>query len=249
VDLTLLPLRELALAMIELRDHRLATLRTSDIGKAYEPLIVSRADALERYAPKVPGAKPLADELEETDRLHDSYGATLFALCESIQRMPNADPAVRQIAVTVQQTFIPSLSALQGTYATEAKAALARKPKLEAMANELRSVPVPGGKSLYEIAASFLEHGARLHTLMSQRADATVASRAGAIPGDIRTLRGSTIGMLYRLRAALKDELEAKPSLPRDFEAQVFTYFDELASMRHDDKKKRSDATSPPPTA
>jgi len=244
VDLNLLPLRELALALSEMRDRRITALRTSDVGKAYEPLVLSRAHALEQYAPKGAESKPFADELDETDRRHDSYGATLFALCESMQRMPDADPAVRAIAVKVQQTFIPSLSELNGSYASEAKKALERKPKAEAMADELKGVPVPGGKSLYEITASFLECGVRLHALLSERAD-IAASRAPGIPGEVAALRGSTIAILNRFRAALRDELEAKPNLPRDLEAQLFSYFDQLASMRQGGKKKRSDATEP----
>ena len=45
-------------------------------------------------------------------------------------------------------------------------------------------------------------------------------------------LRVSTIGLLGRARASLADELDAKAALPRNLDARIFGYFDELASMR-----------------
>ncbi|HVK65888.1 MAG TPA: hypothetical protein VM694_15510 [Polyangium sp.] len=45
-------------------------------------------------------------------------------------------------------------------------------------------------------------------------------------------VRSATLGLLSRFRAALIDEIEEDPALPRDLEARVFSYLDELQTMR-----------------
>ena len=65
---------------------------------------------------------------------------------------------------------------------------------------------------------------------MSERA--RVAAKTTGARSEAGTLRTSTIGLISRARATLADELDAKPSLPRNLDALVFGYFDELVNMR-----------------
>jgi hypothetical protein len=95
--------------------------------------------------------------------------------------------------------------------------------------NDLKSIPIAGGMSLYDWCTGFIDSGETIAKLLSERADTDTGARREA--GKLRT---STISILGRFRASLADEMATNKALPADLDARVFGYFDELHDMRAD---------------
>jgi len=222
-----LPLSDLSLFLNDLFDKRHAALVASNTGKSYEPILAKRRTAISALPAALIGGKPLAVELNETDDVHDGTGSAVWLMTESYRRYPGTSPHLLAALKRIRATFIPSLSELNESYATEAEAAMKRKTLLAAHKADLALFPVADGKSLYDWTVEFLNAGEKLNTLLSQRADAGESGRRNA-----SKLRSEVIGVVNRFRASLRDELDDDPSLPRDLEAQVFAYLDELHAMR-----------------
>jgi hypothetical protein len=208
-------------------------LAQSKAGALYAPMLDAKRQAIDALPPAVVDTgRPLADQLTAADGLHDGYGKAIWFLSESYRALPDLDSQLRDAIGAVQAQVIGSLGELKKAYAVEAAAAVDRAKVLPKIKADLKLFPVAGNGTLFDWVAAFTRHGEKLHELLAQRG----AARAGAEPTpagkEILVLRNETVGLLGRARAALADEVEHDPKLPRNLEAQVFGYFDELLAMR-----------------
>jgi hypothetical protein len=212
-------------------DQRRALLEKSTVGTVYLPLLDQRRREIEALPPAVVEAgAPHADALRDTDLKHDALGEAIYFLGRALEEHPATPPEVRAAARGTRLWMVPRRAVLRRSYADEAAAALDHRRELAGMEAQLRLVPVPGG-TLYDWAQEYIATGEALHELLTKRADAapTIDQKTRLAAGH---LRSSTLGLLNRMRQALTDELAANPNLPRDLEAQLFGYMDELAGMR-----------------
>lgn len=170
--------------------------------------------------PKALLGRPLVDELESADALHDSLGGGIYFITEAYLRHGNVGPDVIAAAKHIRAELIPALDSLSSTYESEASNARLNRERLEALKPQLELFPVTNG-TLYNWAVDFVEAGEKIDTLLSERADVKDRAEASALRSDI-------IGLLNRLRKSLKMEQKVDPSLPADLESQVFGYFDLL---------------------
>lgn len=223
----LLNLSDLKLGLDDLYNKRHKALTSSTTGKSYEPMLANRRAALDALPAALTGGKPLAVELGEADGAHDGLGSSVWYLLEGYLRNPNTPADQLEAAKRVRAAFIPELGDLNASYATEAEAAIKRKPALKSLKADLKMFPVAGDLSLYDWVSDFLDAGQSLHELLSNRADVDDSGRK-----DAGKLRGNTIGLLNRCRAALADEMADNAKLPGNLDQQVFAYLDELESMR-----------------
>lgn len=221
-----LALVDLRLGLTDLLTKRRAALELTAIGARYAPMLQKKLDQINALPAALIG-KALAQELDEADMTHDGFGGAVWLQTESYVRAPGTAAAVVEAAQRIRGRFIPAMSALNASYADQADAALERKKVLEANRADLESFPLAGNKTLFDWVQGFLDAGEQIHTLLSNRADASEGKRkeAGA-------LRSSTLGMLSRLRAGIADEVADDAALPRDLDAQVFGYVDELHAPR-----------------
>jgi hypothetical protein len=224
-----LSLAALQVGLADLFANRHADLMASKAGQMYQPILQEQKKAIDA----LPGAngttKPLADALTETDGRHDGFGAAIWHLTEAYLRWPDVPAGVRGAIERVRTAFIPQLDVLQASYVNEAKAALDHKNDLVKLENDLKSIPIAGGLSLYDWCTGYIGAGETIAKLLSDRANADTGARREA--GKIRT---STVSILGRFRAALADEAVVNKALPADLDARVFGYFDELHGMRAD---------------
>ena len=218
---------DLFLGLKDLLSTRRADLDTSAIGAAYAPQFVSRAAQLEELTARQT-TRVNVTELADADGEHDGFGQGVWLYTEAVLMAPSVSENTRQAALRIREAFIPERSVLIDTYAEEAARAKRNRPKLAELENDLKSLPVPEGKTLYDWVKGFLDAGDSLDKLLSDRSTAEAAP-SGTI---VTTLRANTIGLLRRFREALRDEVAANASLPRDLEQRVFAYIDELANRR-----------------
>ncbi|MCU0689811.1 MAG: hypothetical protein MUF54_00280 [Polyangiaceae bacterium] len=234
-------LQDLQLGLNDLLTKREQLLLSCSTGMTYAPLFRARRDAIEALPDVLVGRRPLAGSLAERDACHDAYGAAVYHLSEAYVRLASYEPEFAAEAQRIRAALVPSLAGLRISFAGEAVAAQNRLKKLSDLKPLLESFPVKGG-NLYRWATQYLEAGVSLDELMSSRADATATTDADRRIAGV--LRSETLGLLARARAALGDELQANVSLPRNLDAAVFGYFDELAAMR-DRSASRGDDGAP----
>ncbi len=220
-----IPLESLHLGLADVLSKRLPALQSFANGAANIPLMTilhTRMSAL----PKALLGRPLADELDNADSLHDSVGGGIYFIIEAYLRYAKTTPEMIAAAKQIRAELIPALDSLSATYESEAAMARLHKEQLVALKPKLDLFPVVGG-TLYDWAVDFVEAGEKIDTLLSERADAKDRAEASA-------LRSDAIGLLNRLRKSLKAEQKINPALPSDLETQVFGYFDLLESNAAD---------------
>jgi hypothetical protein len=222
-----LNLADLKLGLDDLNAKRLKALTLSPIGAAYAAPIAAKHAAVSALPAALTGA-PLADELTSADEQHDGYGNACIELVDAYLRVPGLPPphtdALRRI-----KAFLPRPEDLQASYADEAAAAGKRREKLDAsteLQDDLKLFPVVGG-TLLDWVRLHLDGGARLGSLLSNRADSNTGARSKA-----NALRSQTVALLNRARGAVLDAVDADDTLPRDLDGQIFGYFDELEERR-----------------
>lgn len=239
-----LSLAALQVGLADLFANRHADLVASKAGNMYEPILLERKTDLDGLPEPTGSSKPLADALTDADGRHDGFGAAMWHLTEAYLRWPDVPANVRSAIQRIRAAFIPHLDRLQASYVNEAKAAIDNKNDLAKLENDLKSIPIAGGLSLYDWCTGFIGGGESIAKLLSERADADMGARREA--GKLRT---STISILGRFRAALADELATNKLLPAELDARVFGYFDELDDMRADAlaAAHRAHATQPAP--
>ena len=237
-----LTLGDVRLVLVDMLENKLDLLNSTMSFKIYEPALVDRRDRIVSVHKALEG-KPLAEELKDTDRLHDSIGRAIHLICTGLAQLVTLDGEKRRFAQSVLDTFAPSLGALQKSYEDEAAAAAKRRPELDAMAPELKSFPAAPDMTLYSLVSDHLDAGEKIDKLLSRRATATADDEA-ARSAEAVSLRAETIGLLGRFRSALSDEAAIDAELSRDVVGKVFAYYDQLADSRDD----RADKPDKPAT-
>ncbi len=219
---------DLFLGLKDLMTTRRADLESSAIGKAYSPQLATRIAQLEDVAEKKT-TRTNAAELGKTDDEHDGFGQAIWLYTEAVLVTPNISEQAKNAALRIREAFIPVRSVLSDSYAEEAARAKKNRARIAELEQDLKSLPVPDGKTLFDWVTAFLDAGDSLDKLLSERSTAEAAASAGT---SATILRATTIGLLRRLREALRDEVAATAELPRDLEQRVFAYIDELAARR-----------------
>lgn len=222
-----LNLADLKLGLDDLTAKRQKALTLSPIGAAYAAPIAAKQAAINALPAALTG-KPLADELTSADEQHDGYGAACIDFVDTYLRVPGL-PTKHTEALHRIKAFLPRSEDLQASYADEAAAAKTRSEKLDGsteLQDDLKLFPVVGG-TLLDWVGLHLGGGAKLGSLLSDRADADNGARSKA-----SALRSQTVGLLNRARGAILDAVDADDSLPRDLDGQIFGYFDELEELR-----------------
>lgn len=222
-------LADLLLGLNDLLGKRVTTLRASAAGRMYEPLFIAQRDAIEALPEPMRSTEPLAEDLGAKDLRHDAFGAAVYFMTEAYLRLEAYMPDQARRAKAIREAFVPSLSELRVPYATEAAAAIRREPKVAEMKPELEAFPVMGG-NLHTWVQEHVEAGKQLDALYSERAKLKAETESDRGPAG--ALRGATIGLIGRARAAMADELTANKALPRNLVDQTFGYFDELSLAR-----------------
>lgn len=233
-----LGLADLLIALRNLTTERSGDLLLSNTGKAYAPKLTKQLKQIEALPEAQRGARPLAQELGSKDQIHDGFGEAIFHLTGAVLTHPTAPAEMKASAQRVRDTFVPKLGVLRVSYADEAAAALRKRPLVGEHKADLQAiaVPYPAGASLLDWVTSFLDAGDAINQLLNDR------SLAGAeqLSVPAMTVRTTTLGILSRFRAALLDEIEDDTTLPRDLEARIFSYFDQLQSTREDAAARRT---------
>lgn len=227
-----LTIDDLFLGLKDLLSSRRTDLEASAIGRAYAPQLASRVAQLEDVAERKT-TRPNAAELGKADDDHDGFGQGIWLYTEAAIVTPGISENARSAAQRIREAFIPVRSVLSDSYAEEAARAKKNRSRVAELENDLKSLPVPDGKSLYDWVIGFLDAGDSLDRLLSERSTAEATASTGT---SSTVLRATTIGLLRRLREALRDEVSANADLPRDLEQRVFAYIDELANRRERNK-------------
>jgi hypothetical protein len=177
------------------------------------------------------GGRPLAVELGNADGVHDSTGRALHYIGKAAAELKDLEESVRAAVAEVVGKVIPSLGLLKESYEDEAAEAAEKRNVLEGHRDFLEAFPFGPKHTLKSILTAHVEAGEKLGQILSKRAD-TVADVQNARTKEIMALRSVTIGLLNRFRQAVADEVEHNPSLPRDLESKIFTYFDQMEANR-----------------
>ena len=236
-----LSLADLKIGLDDLLGKRHKALVRSKAGKVYEASLSKKRDEIADLPPALVSGKPLVSELSDTDARHDGFGAAIWFLTEAYLRAPDVLPDRTAAARRIREAFVPKLDTLKARYATEADAAKKRRKALKERKEDLKLFPLAGGGTLYDWAKRFLDEGEKLHELLSTRADQSEGDRSGA-----SKLRTSTIALLNRLRTALADESAHNDKLPKNVDAKVFGYLDELESLHPSGARVSGEDPTPP---
>ena len=218
-----LTLADLGEGLGDLLDKRGKSLEATQTGKLYGPILAAKRKAIEHALKVVLETK--AGDLSETDAQHDGLGGAIWHFTEAVLCQPFVSVERRDAARRIREAFIPDLGLLSDSYADEAAAAKANRPKLVAFEAELRMLPTPDGQTLYDWAVAFVNKGDELARKLAAR---TQGSALDAFRQQT-ALRVTTIGLVGRFRASLRDELKENPALPATIEADLFGGFDALS--------------------
>lgn len=230
-DMRFLTLSNLKLALDHLLDVKAPLLATSQMGVSYKPLLEAKRMEIHALPEALTSKRPFALEIREADDLHDAAGDSLWHIAEALKLSPVAGAEEKAAAVRVQGALVPERRVLSAAHADEAAAAKKNREKLSGLEVDLKSIPYPGGKTAYDMALVYIEAGEKLDTLLQERANI----KAGAeLSERARVLRQATLKLVNNCRVALRDEVEGNAALPRNLEALLFGYFDELAERREE---------------
>jgi hypothetical protein len=221
-----LTLRDIEMVLIDLLEKRGASLELSRIGQGYRPGL----EELRRQIAAVPESfkgKPLSDQLAEADQLHDGFGLCIWSYGQAMEAMPGLPSDLKASIARVLERLVPERGALRAAYLDEAADARRHRGELAELEADLRKFPIPGERTLYDMAEGFVAQGERIGELLSQRADAAQAAQQ-----DLRQLRSRAMGFMIRMREAISDEILIRPELPRDLDTLIFSYLDEVSAMR-----------------
>lgn len=227
----------------EAKNHRRASLLSTKSGRYYQEKLAKRYSDIVALPEKYRGGRPKSEELAEADHYHDGYGSAWQAVMRGYLRLPDLSPELRGQIESVLSTFgTDGLSEFKMAYADEARLAKERQPKLQEFETILRSFPVVGGKTLYDWVKSQIQYGISLDTLMSEQAkeEAEQGSREKAA-----ALRSGTVGLLYRFRKELSEEIE-EDKRSSTLETDIFGYFDELDKKRASSRQEKAKPSEPP---
>ncbi|MBI2379069.1 MAG: hypothetical protein HYV07_34055 [Deltaproteobacteria bacterium] len=238
-----LSVNELTYAMKDLVEKRLDVLQSSSVGRLYKPLLIEKYESLAAATAR-PSKAAVAAELSEAGAEHDLYGAAIANVIDTYLRIPTLGSGTRQVLERARANLIPTRAELKAPYAEEAAKAASRRAKLAELEADLASIGVVEGQTLLDWAEKFIAAGELLGKLLSARADEQ-ASRARPVSPQFRS---EIVGLLGRMRTALRDEIEIDPSHPRNLESQIFGAFDEIARLRGMRGRKSVAPAAPEPT-
>jgi hypothetical protein len=224
---SLLNLTDVKLGLDDLLASRHAALLSTQAGQGCEEVLRFQHKELAALPHALTGGRPFAEDLAVTDAEHDEFGLGIWHVTEAYLRVPGVHADVRDAARRVRAAFIPDPARLRDTYAEEAAAAGPRKIALETLEDDLKRLPIAGGRTLYDWARGFVRAAERIAQLLSQRAEVNSHTRKHAL-----TLRSETISILNDLRKGLEREAARNPALPKDIDAQIFGLFDTLEDSR-----------------
>jgi hypothetical protein len=237
-----LTLFHIDLALRDLFETRKADLDLSVAGKViYGPQLAEKRALVEALPSALKGGRPNAEQLADADARHDALGGGIWLYTEAVLTVPDVSEEARASAKRVRAAFLPERSQLADPYMEEAARAKRNRPRLSELEKDLEALPIPDGKTLYNWVSGFLDAGDTLDELLRERASV----EAGAGSSGASELRTSTIGLLGRLRSALRDEVKGNPALPRDLETRVFCFIDELSTRRRRTKGESNERTEP----
>ncbi|HUT76236.1 MAG TPA: hypothetical protein VM285_01025 [Polyangia bacterium] len=230
---------DLSLYLDDVFQNKLPLLGGTNSFKIYQTTLAERRERLGNlYRPK--SGRPLAEELSDVDRLHDSTGRAVYYLCLGLEQLVTLSPEKRDLLAKVRQTFVPALGALQAAYEDQAGAAAKKREALSRLAAELQAFPVAPDLTLHTLVEAHVSAGESLGGLLARRSDATVEELSSR-DAEASVIRMETIGLLGRFRQALADEIAADSALPRDLEAQVFGYLEQLEGAREGRAPKKAE--------
>jgi hypothetical protein len=221
-----LTLADLGEGLADLLDNRAKALEATQTGKLYGPILAAKRKAIEHALKAALEAK--SGDLSETDAQHDGLGGAMWHFTEAVLCQPFVSAERRDAARRIREAFIPDLGVLSDSYADEAAAAKANRPKLVEFEAELRMLPTPDGQTLYEWAAAFVDKGDQLARKLAAR---TQGSALDAFRQQT-ALRVTTIGLIGRFRASLRDEIKDNPSLAETIETDTFAGFDAIEARK-----------------
>lgn len=224
-------LSDLRLALPVLLDDKADVLAGFHAGRLYAPRLAAQREAIEALPEPSSDVRPLSDELAEADVEHDGFAAAIWHYTEAVRVCPGLSPEVRSAAALVRETYVPSLSIANRSYATEAAHALGKRARLGEHEAAFARLPVPDDATLGAWVERFVTHGETIESLLRARAE-QVAAATGASRSAAARLRAETIALLGRLRTALADELAATPDALARADAELFTHLDQLAAAR-----------------
>jgi hypothetical protein len=190
--------------------------------------------------------KPLAQELEETDFIHDINGKAAFHIGKGLIDVPKLSEDSRNLLLKVRETFVPSVKSPAESYEDEAAASKKKTDALAAMKGKLEAFPVAPGITLYTLLSDHVEAGLKLDTLLSSRAEVTAVNESKRAK-DAGILRSKAIGLLGKFRDSLSHEVAENAALPRDLASVTFSYFDQISASR-EGRYPVTPATPTPPS-
>jgi hypothetical protein len=245
-----LTIPDLRLALDELFERRLETLRATGVGRSYEPRLARHRELLAQLADSRVDARPLTEVLAEAKRTYVAWGSVLFLIMEAYSKVPNLGADERLVLAELRRIFMPRRGEVRDGYAAAAARASSRAQQLDAYTARLASFPVVGKRTLADWVREYVAAGRRLGELLACRADLTAQAMVDAAErAEAGPLRSSVVGLLGRLRAALADELAGQPDFHRQIDAELFAYIDELTRMRAASQRGRDAAPDEEPTS
>lgn len=227
---------DLRLGLKDILETHATDLNLSITGKVYAPLLTAKRNEIEAQPEAVLRGLPFAAELAEADAAHDAMGSAIHHYTQALLFHPAIDDETKDIAIRAQQSFVPALNVLTARYVDEAAFAHRKRPVFNEVHAELSRIPVPGGSTLAEWIAAFLDKGDEIGRLLHERAEAGIEVEK---PPHAGVLRNNVIGLLGRFRQAIRDEVASGALLPSDYEARLFVFIDQLSRSRAEAEKRR----------
>ncbi len=189
------------------------------------------------------GNRPLAKDLGTADGHHDTLGTALWLLTEALKTHPGVEGALRDKAARIQAQFIPSLAMLKAKYKKEAQVAAFNRSKVVDFEADMRSIPTPDRRTVYDWVVEFLDSGDQIAALLDGRSKLE-ADEPGV---ELVLNRTRALTLVTKARELVAEEAEKSARLPKNAEAIIFGYFDTLAAFRT--TAKNEDQAPPPPVA
>lgn len=215
----------LKLGLDDLLGSRAQALSGTQSFVMYQPILQSQQQKIAALPESLRRRRPLREELGLLNIRHDLGGSSLWHLCMAVEECPLSSDEEIGAARRVRNTLVPARKVLSAAYPEQVSAAKLNRSKVAGLEADLKLLSFVGGKSAYDIAQIYIEAGENMGVLLGNR---STAEAHESLRQEAQALRGQSIKYLGNFREALRDEVEMNASLPRNLEAMVFAYLDEL---------------------
>lgn len=229
---TLLNLTDLRVGLEDLLTVRRGPLLRTHAGKAQEELLEQERRAILALPRALTGGRPFAEELALRHSEVDGFGMGIWYFTEAYLRVPGIDREIVEAARRVRHALIPNTDRLRDAYPEQAAAAEVRRLNLDTIGDDLQRIPLAGGGTLFDWAASFVRAGEQIATTLAERAEINATTRKQAM-----TVHADTVRLLNELRHAVVAEIAQNLGMPRNTENEIFGYFDLLETRRMEAKR------------